>query len=126
MQERPPEGAPVRSKHYLTFYVHQLAEGSPEGKPLPYNYAMSHLGHEMGHRWAAYVSAKVNGETTLLALGPTGRRDCRPLFHSPISGPRRHPPLEGASGRTTSTERTRSSMTATSCRQRVIRILTCT
>ena len=68
MQERPPEGAPVRSKHYLTFYVHQLAEGSPEGKPLPYNYAMSHLGHEMGHRWAAYVSAKVNGET--ISLGP--------------------------------------------------------
>jgi hypothetical protein len=29
---------------------------------------MSHLGHEMGHRWAAYVSAKVNGE--MISLGP--------------------------------------------------------
>jgi hypothetical protein len=35
---------------------------------LPYNYAMSQLGHEMGHRWAAFVFAKVNGET--IPLGP--------------------------------------------------------
>ena len=40
----------------------------PDGKPLPYNYAMSHLGHEVGHRWGAYVSAKVNGES--ISLGP--------------------------------------------------------
>ena len=83
-----------------------------------------------GMRWATagprMSPRKSMARHFLLALGPTGRRDCRPLFHSPISGPRRHPPLEGASGRTTSTERTRSSMTATSCRQRVIRILTCT
>ena len=68
MQERPPEGAPVRSNHDIAFYAHQLAESSPDGKPLPYNYAMSHLGHEMGHRWAAYVSAKVHGE--IVSLGP--------------------------------------------------------
>ena len=70
MQERPPEGAPVRSNRDITFYSHQLAEGSPDEKPLPYNYAMSHLGHEMGHRWAAYVSAKVNGETISLGSWP--------------------------------------------------------
>ena len=68
MQERPPEGAPVGDAHDLTFYSHQLAEGSADGKPHPYNYAMSHLGHEVGHRWAAYVSAKVNGR--MVSLGP--------------------------------------------------------
>jgi len=68
MQERPPEGAPVGSDHDITFYTHQLEESSPDGKILPYNYAMSQIGHEMGHRWAAFVSAKVNGET--IPLGP--------------------------------------------------------
>jgi hypothetical protein len=68
MQERPPEGAPIGTDHDITFYAHQLAERSPDGKILPYNYAMSQLGHEMGHRWSAFVSAKVNGET--ISLGP--------------------------------------------------------
>jgi hypothetical protein len=68
MQERPPEGAPFTSDHDITFYAHQLAESSPDGKLRPYNYAMSQLGHEMGHRWAAFVSAKVDGET--IPLGP--------------------------------------------------------
>lgn len=68
MQEQPPEGAPVGSNRDITFYTRQLAEGSPDGKPLPYNYAMSHLGHEIGHRWSAYVSAKVDGNT--ISLGP--------------------------------------------------------
>jgi endonuclease YncB( thermonuclease family) len=68
MQERPPEGAPVGSDHDITFYTHQLEESSPDRKILPYNYAMSQIGHEMGHRWAAFVSAKVNGET--IPLGP--------------------------------------------------------
>jgi hypothetical protein len=68
MQEYPPEGAPVGNAHDLTFYTHQLAESSPDGKPLPYNYAMSHLGHEVSHRWGAYVTARVNGET--ISLGP--------------------------------------------------------
>jgi hypothetical protein len=68
MQERPPAGAPVGNDHDITFYTHQLEESSPDRKLLPYNYAMSQLGHEMGHRWAAFVSAKVNGET--IPLGP--------------------------------------------------------
>jgi len=68
MQERPPEGAPVGSDHDITFYAHQLEESSPDRKILPYNYAMSQIGHEMGHRWSAFVSAKVNGET--IPLGP--------------------------------------------------------
>ena len=68
MQERPPEDAPVGGSHDITFYSHQLAETSPDGKPRPYNYAMSHLGHEVAHRWAAYVSANVDGQT--ISLGP--------------------------------------------------------
>jgi hypothetical protein len=68
MQERPPEAAPVGSDHDITFYTHQLEESSPERKIRPYNYAMSQIGHEMGHRWSAFVSAKINGET--ISLGP--------------------------------------------------------
>lgn len=67
-QEGPPEGAPVGAIHDITFYSRQLAEGSPDGKAFPYNYAVGHLGHEVGHRWGAYVSARVNGET--ISLGP--------------------------------------------------------
>jgi hypothetical protein len=69
-QEGPPEGAPVGDVHDITFYSRQLAEGSPDGKALPYNYAIGHLGHEVGHRWGAYVSAKVNGETISLGTWP--------------------------------------------------------
>jgi hypothetical protein len=68
MQEWPPEGAPVGSDRDITFYLHQLEESSPDHKIRPYNYAMSQIGHEMGHRWSAFVSAKVNGET--IPLGP--------------------------------------------------------
>lgn len=68
MQEQPPEDAPVGSDRDITFYARQLAESSPDRKMLPYNYAMSQIGHEMGHRWSAFVSAKVNGET--ISLGP--------------------------------------------------------
>jgi hypothetical protein len=70
VQEVPPEGAPVGNSHDITFYSRQLAEGSPDGKPSPYNYAVGHLGHEVGHRWSAYVSAKINGETISLGQWP--------------------------------------------------------
>jgi hypothetical protein len=36
---------------------------------LGYNYAMSQVGHEMGHRWSAFVSAKVGNETIHLGDG---------------------------------------------------------
>lgn len=83
MQEQPPQGAPVRSDRDITFYTQRLAEASPDGKPLPYNYAMSHIGHEMAHRWAAYVSAKVNGRA--VSLGPWPHWD-RGL-HAPVAFP---------------------------------------
>jgi hypothetical protein len=69
-QKEAPEGAPVGSGHDLSFYSHQLAEGSPDGKALPYNYAVGHLGHEVGHRWSAYASAKINDETVSLGTWP--------------------------------------------------------
>ena len=78
MQERPPDDAPGGGDHDITFYEHQLGERSPESTMLPYNYAMSQLGHEMGHRWAAFVSAKVGGET--IPLGPVHwARGCKRL-----------------------------------------------
>ena len=69
MQERPPADAPVGSDHDLTFYQQQLAEISADGKMPPYMYAMSQIAHEMGHRWGAFVSAKVGDEA--IPLGPT-------------------------------------------------------
>jgi hypothetical protein len=47
----------------------QSQEKSPDGRMTDYNYAMSQVGHELGHRWAANASALVNGET--IVLGPT-------------------------------------------------------
>jgi hypothetical protein len=69
MQERPPADAPVGTTHDITFYSKQLGEHSSDGSLPPYMYAMSQIGHEMGHRWGAFVSARVNGET--IPLGPT-------------------------------------------------------
>ncbi len=47
----------------------QSQEKSPDGRMTNYNYAMSQVGHELGHRWAANASALVNGER--IVLGPT-------------------------------------------------------
>jgi hypothetical protein len=69
MQEYPPEGTTDTNTHNVTGYSHQLAERTSNGKIPPYDYAMSQIGHEMGHRWAAFVSAKVGDET--IPLGPT-------------------------------------------------------
>jgi hypothetical protein len=68
MQERPPADAPVGTDHDITFYKQQLGEISQDGQIPPYMYAMSQIAHEMGHRWAAFVSAKVGSET--IPLGP--------------------------------------------------------
>jgi len=68
MQERPPADAPVGTDRDITFYEQQLAEISADGKMPQYMYAMSQIAHEMGHRWAAFVSAKLGGET--IPLGP--------------------------------------------------------
>jgi len=67
-QAGPPRGAPADSDRKIAFYSRTLADASRSGKAAPYNYAVGHLGHEFGHRWGAYVTAKVNGET--MRLGP--------------------------------------------------------
>ena len=69
MQEYPPEGLDDSNTRNVTSYTHQLAERTANGKIPPYDYAMSQIGHEMGHRWSAFVSAKVGAET--IQLGPT-------------------------------------------------------
>ncbi len=68
-QERPPADAPGGSDHDITFYQKQLAERTQDGRMQPYMYAMSQVAHELGHRWGAFVSAKVGNET--IPLGPT-------------------------------------------------------
>jgi hypothetical protein len=69
MQERPPKDAPVRSDRDITFYEKQLSERSQDGEIPPYMYAMSQIAHELGHRWGAFVSAKIGDKT--IPLGPT-------------------------------------------------------
>jgi len=69
MQKYPPEDLKDTNTHNIGGYLHQLAERTSDGKIPPYDYAMSQIGHEMGHRWSAFVSAKVNGE--IIDLGPT-------------------------------------------------------
>jgi hypothetical protein len=61
-QEYPPADAPIGDSHDITFYEKQLEEISNNGKMPPYMYAMSQVGHELGHRWAASLHAKVGGE----------------------------------------------------------------
>lgn len=87
MQQGPPEGAPVGGRHDIGLYSHQLAEASPDRKPVPYNYAVGHLGHEVGHRWSAYVSARVNGET--MSLGPWPH--WAPKLQTPVAYPYSRP-----------------------------------
>lgn len=69
MQEYPPVGLKDTNTHNIVSYTHQLAERTANGKIPPYDYAVSQIGHEMGHRWSAFVSAKVGDET--IQLGPT-------------------------------------------------------
>jgi hypothetical protein len=69
MQEYPPDGIQETNTHNIAAYTRQLAERTANGKIPPYDYAMSQIGHEMGHRWSAFVSARVGNET--IPLGPT-------------------------------------------------------
>jgi hypothetical protein len=69
MQERPPDGLADSNIHNVGAYLHQLGERTSDGRIPPYDYAMSQIGHEMAHRWSAFVSAKIGTET--IPLGPT-------------------------------------------------------
>jgi hypothetical protein len=68
MQQYPPDGLTGTETHNILAYTNQLARRTQNGKIPPYDYAISQIAHEMGHRWSAFVSAKVNGET--IPLGP--------------------------------------------------------
>jgi hypothetical protein len=61
-QAYPPPDAPMGDTHDITFYQKQIAEISNDGKMPPYMYAMSQIGHELGHRWGASLHAKVGDE----------------------------------------------------------------
>ena len=71
MQEYPPDGIADSNRHNVAAYTHQLAERTATGKIPPYNYAITQIAHEMGHRWAAFLSATVNGGRDTIQLGPT-------------------------------------------------------
>ncbi|HEY2461480.1 MAG TPA: hypothetical protein VGI16_11760 [Candidatus Acidoferrum sp.] len=87
MQEGPPAAAPVGNSHAITFYSSQLAEGSTDGKPRPFNYAIGHLGHEVGHRWSAYVPAKIKGQMISLGAWPHWARELQAPVAYPYSLP---------------------------------------
>lgn len=70
MQESPPDNAPGENPKNISFYTRPLAQATPDGKRRPYNYAVGHLGHEIGHRWSAYAAARVNGQTISLGAWP--------------------------------------------------------
>jgi hypothetical protein len=93
MQEYPPEGLTESNNHNVAHYTPQLAERTFNGKIPPYNYAMSQIAHEMGHRWSAFVSAKIGGET--IPLGPT--HWARGL-HAPVAFPYQRPVEASAMG----------------------------
>ncbi len=63
-------------------YTHQIGERTPDRRLLPYNYGVSQIAHEMGHRWSAFVSARIGTET--IPLGPT--HWARGL-HAPVAFP---------------------------------------
>ena len=69
MQEQPPAGLADTNDRNIGFYMSQLGRRSPDGRIPAYDYALSQIGHEMGHRWSAFVSARVKEE--MIPLGPT-------------------------------------------------------
>ncbi|HWG38012.1 MAG TPA: hypothetical protein VN690_09875 [Terriglobales bacterium] len=69
MQPDPPPDAANPDRRDIMAYRDQFAEIAPDRNPPQYLYAMSQIGHEMGHRWSAFVSAQIGNE--LIPLGPT-------------------------------------------------------
>ena len=93
MQAQPPDGLTDRSTRNIIGYTKQIGERTPDGKLVPYNYGISQIAHEMGHRWSAFVSAKVGNET--IQLGPT--HWARGL-HAPVAFPFQRPIEASAMG----------------------------
>ena len=93
MQERPPDGVTDTSTRNIIFYASQIGERTPDRRLLPYSYGVSQIAHEMGHRWSAFVSARVGTET--IPLGPT--HWARGL-HAPVAFPYQRPTEASAMG----------------------------
>ena len=93
MQRQPPDGATDPSIRNVVAYGRQLGRRSADGKMLPYNYGIAQIAHELGHRWSAFVSARVNGE--VIPLGPT--HWARGL-HAPAAFPYQRPSEASAMG----------------------------
>jgi hypothetical protein len=93
MHERPPDGVTDPNPRNITGYRRAIGERTPDGRLLPYNYGLSQIAHEMGHRWSAFVSAKVGAET--IPLGPT--HWARGL-HAPVAFPFQRPTEASAMG----------------------------
>lgn len=93
MQERPPDGITDASLRNIISYTHQIGERTPDRRLLPYNYGVSQIAHEMGHRWSAFVSARIGTET--IPLGPT--HWARGL-HAPAAFPYQRPSEASAMG----------------------------
>jgi hypothetical protein len=93
MQERPPGGITDASLRNIISYTHQIGERTPDRRLLPYNYGVSQIAHEMGHRWSAFVSARIGTET--IPLGPT--HWARGL-HAPAAFPYQRPSEASAMG----------------------------
>lgn len=92
-QERPPAGTSDALNRNIGFYDRQLSRKSTDGRMPPYNYGIAQIAHEMGHRWSAFVSAKVNGET--IPLGPT---HWAKGLHAPVPFPYQRPTEASAMG----------------------------
>lgn len=93
MQKYPPDGAADTNRRNIAAYAGQLARRSPDGKVPAYNYGLSQTAHELGHRWSAFVSARVKGE--VIPLGPT--HWARGL-HAPAAFPYQRPYEASAMG----------------------------
>ena len=124
MQERPPAGAPVGNDHDITFYTHQLEESSLQ---IESSFPTITRCRSSGMRWAI-AGPRLSRQKSTGKQFPSapciGREACKLPLHFLISGPRKHRPWAGASGRTTSMERTRNSTTTIMCQRRAIPILT--
>jgi hypothetical protein len=92
-QIRPPDDVTDTNIRNIAAYRRQIGERTPDGRLLPYGYAMSQIAHEMGHRWSAFASARVNGE--VIPLGPT--HWARGL-HAPAAFPYQRPYEASAMG----------------------------
>ena len=93
MQEQPPAGVTDTSIRNIISYTQQIGERTPDRKLVPYNYGISQIAHEMGHRWSAFVSARIGSET--IPLGPT--HWARGL-HAPVAFPFQRPAEASAMG----------------------------